>query len=100
MPTYFLFGAYTPDAIRGISAARTEQVREEIARCGGRVREIYALLGERDVCLIVDLPGSAEAMRLSIRLTRLTGICFTTSHAIPIDEFDRVAQGELADVDP
>ncbi len=100
MPTYFLFGAYTAEAMRGISRERTERVQEEIRRGGGEVRAMYALLGDRDVCLIVDLPDSEHAVRLSVRLTRLTGIGFSTSRAMPIEEFDRLACDELADVDP
>ena len=100
MATYFLFGEYTPQAIRGISPRRTQRVKEEVASAGGEIRDMYALMGERDVCMIVDLPSSEDAIKLSVRLTRLTGIGFSTSRAIPIDEFDRLASSEMADVDP
>jgi uncharacterized protein with GYD domain len=52
---------------------------------------MYAVLGKYDLAFIVDFPGTAEAMKASIAVTRLTGIGFTTSPAISIEEFDRMA---------
>jgi len=38
----------------------------------------------------VDFPGVAEAMKASVALAKLTGIGFTTSPAVPIEEFDKL----------
>jgi hypothetical protein len=42
--------------------------------------------------LIVDLPAMAVAMQAAIELRRLTGISFSTSAAIPIEEFDQMVE--------
>jgi len=91
MATFFLFGRYSPEALRGISAERTEKVVELIEGMGGRVEAIYALLGERDLVLIVDLPGLQEAFKASVALGKLTGISFSTSAALKVEDFDRLA---------
>jgi uncharacterized protein with GYD domain len=91
MATFFMFGKYSSEATRKISAARTQQARELIEKLGGRVEEIYVLLGEYDLVIITELPRMAEAMQASIALNRLTDIAFFTAAAMPIEEFDEMA---------
>ena len=92
MATFFMFGKYTSKATEGISSDRTDKVREAIEKLGGQVKGIYVLLGEYDVVIITELPRMAEAMQVSIILKRLTDISFFTAAAMPIDEFDQIAQ--------
>lgn len=92
MATFFMFGKYSSEAARKISAERTDKVREAIEKLGGRVKDIYVLLGEYDVVIITELPRMAEAMQASIALKRLTDISFFTAAAMPIDEFDEMAE--------
>lgn len=91
MATFFMFGKYSSEAAKRISAERTEKAREAIEKLGGRVQEIYVLLGEYDLVIIADLPRMAEAMQASIALKRLTDISFFTAAAMPIEEFDEMA---------
>ncbi|GIW71250.1 MAG: hypothetical protein KatS3mg102_0792 [Planctomycetota bacterium] len=98
MPTYFMFGRYTTEAIKGIAAERTERAGEAIRKAGGEVQSIHALLGERDLCIIATFPNGQAALRASLALTRLTGIGFATSEAVPVATFDRLAEEVLADV--
>ena len=90
MTTFFLFGKYTQEAIKKISADRTRRAINEIQKLGGRVKSVYALLGDNDLVFIVNLPGPAQATLVSIALTKLTGIAFKTATAIPVDEFDQI----------
>jgi len=41
---------------------------------------------------IIDFPGMNEAMKASIELTKLLGIAFSTSPAMTVDEFDKLAE--------
>ncbi len=91
MATFFLFGKYDQAALKKVSAKRTSEGHDIIAQLGGSVKSEYALLGEHDIVLIVDLPGVEEAMKASLRLAKLTGIGFTTSPAVSIADFDRIA---------
>ncbi len=91
MATFFMFGKYSSEAAKRISAERTEKAREAIEKLGGKVKDIYVLLGEYDLVIIAELPRMAEAMQASIALKRLTDISFFTAAAMPVDEFDAMA---------
>lgn len=90
METFFMFGKYSSDAMKKVSADRTRKAISTIQKLGGRVKSVYALLGNNDLVFIVSLPNAAQATVASIALNKLTGIAFTTSPAIPVDQFDRL----------
>ncbi len=90
MSEFFMFGKYSSDAVKAISAARTEQAKRVIEQLGGQVKAIYALLGQYDLVLIVQLPTMTDAMRAALQLGRLTGISFSTAAAMPVEEFDEL----------
>lgn len=94
MATYLMFGDYSAEAVGKISAERTKSATAVIADLGGKVKGGYALLGERDLVLIVELPGTKEAMKASIALSKLLGISFATSPAVSVEEFDKLAKGK------
>jgi uncharacterized protein with GYD domain len=85
-----MMGKYTPEAVKGISPERTKGADELIKKLGGEVKSMYALLGEFDLALIVDLPGAEEAMKASIGLSKLTGIGFSSAPAVAVDDFDKM----------
>ena len=91
MATFFLFGKYSAASIKEISAKRTEAAAATVKKLGGELKSGYALLGEQDLVLIVELPGIAEAMKCSLALARQSGIAFTTAPAVPVEQFDRLA---------
>jgi uncharacterized protein with GYD domain len=91
MATFFLFGKYTTASLKEISAKRTEAAAATVKRLGGELKSGYALLGEHDLVLIVELPGVQEAMKCSMALARQAGIAFTTAPALPLEQFDRLA---------
>lgn len=90
MATYFLFGKYSSDAIKGMSAGRTEKSTKLIQKYGGEVKSVYALLGETDLVIIATFPGTEQVVKASLAISKLTGIAFTTSEAIPVENFDRM----------
>jgi uncharacterized protein with GYD domain len=90
MSLFFMFGRYSADAVRQISPQRTGEACRVIENLGGRVREMYALLGEYDLVFLVELPNMTDAMKVAVALGRLTGITFSSAAAIPVDEFDRL----------
>lgn len=90
MSTFFMFGKYSKEALKKISPQRTRKVYETIQRLGGRVKSAYAILGQSDLVFIVSLPDEGRATLASIELTKQTGISFSTSTAIPVDQFDRL----------
>jgi uncharacterized protein with GYD domain len=92
MTTYFMFGSYSVDSVKKISARRTEKAAELIEAHGGKLKAGYALLGEYDIVLIVDLPGTEQAMETSVALTEMLGISFTTAPAVTVEEFDKIME--------
>lgn len=92
MATFFVYGKYSQEAIKGISSDRTKTALDVIAKSGGKVKSMYALLGKYDIVLIADFPGVAEVMKASIALNKLTGIAFTSFPAISIEEFDKITE--------
>jgi len=90
MATFFMFGTYTPDAVKKISITRTEQAIDTIQKLGGEVKGLYALLGEYDLLFCVNLPDVEAATKASISLAQLTGIAFHTCPAIKVEVFDRL----------
>jgi uncharacterized protein with GYD domain len=90
MATFIMCGKYSQEGIKGISAERTKKANSLVKKFGGEVKAIYALLGEKDLLIIITFPGLAEAMKASVALSKLTGISFTTSPAVTVEEFDKM----------
>ena len=88
MPIFMMFGKYTAQATKGISAERTAEATEVIKKHGGKVVSMYAVLGEHDLVLTLDLPNAEAAIATSAALNRLTGISFTTSPVVEVEKFD------------
>jgi len=97
MPIFLLFGTYTTEAIEGISAERTKKAVELIEKHGGEVKSMYAVLGEHDLVFTVIFPDAEKAMAASLALRKLTGISFTTSPVVDVEEFDKLA-GKVKDM--
>ena len=91
MPKFVMLGKYSTEAIKGIKAERTKKVVQMIEKAGGKVNAIYALLGNFDLLLLVELPSVSQALKVSVAITKLTGIGFTTSPAVSVEEFDKLA---------
>jgi uncharacterized protein with GYD domain len=90
MSTYFLFGKYSMEAVKSISAERTEESVALIKQNGGEFKAGYALLGDIDLVLIVDLPDTEHAMKTSAALSNFLGISFTTAPAVSVEDFDKL----------
>jgi uncharacterized protein with GYD domain len=93
MATYLMFGKYSQKALKAISAKRTDDAIALIKKHGGEVKAGYALLGEEDLILIVDLPDTERAMKTSVALTKQLGIAFRTAPAVSMEDFDKLMEG-------
>ncbi len=97
MSIFMMFGRYSSEAIRGISPERTEKAREIIKQHEGDIKFMYAVLGEHDLVFTIDFPNAEKAMAASVALQRLTGIHFTTSAVVDVEQFDRMI-GEAKEI--
>jgi uncharacterized protein with GYD domain len=57
MATFVMLGKYSSEALKEISAERTQRAVSTIKKFGGEVSSMHTLLGDHDLVLIVDLPG-------------------------------------------
>jgi len=76
--------------MRAISAERTEKTLAMIRENGGEFKAGYALLGDIDLMLIVEMPDTGQAMKTSAALSEYLGVAFTTSPAVSAEEFDKL----------
>lgn len=90
MAIYVMFGTYTPEALRAVSSERSDEAQAVVKKYGGELKAVYALLGEVDLVVIVELPDTERAMQTSAALTKLLGISFRTAPAVTIETFDRL----------
>ena len=90
MATYFMFGKYSAEGMKGISAGRTKKTLALIEKYGGVFKAGYALLGDVDLVLIVDMPDTGQAMKTSAALAKLLGVSFSTAPAVSVEEFDQL----------
>ena len=90
MAIFMMFGKYTSEAMRGISPERTDKAVEIIEANGGKVVSMYAVMGEHDLVFTLDFPDSESAFATSVALQKLTGIAFTTSPVVEVEQFDRL----------
>jgi uncharacterized protein with GYD domain len=90
MAKFLMLGKYSQEAIKGIAADRTKKVMGIVEKAGGKVGSMYALLGAYDLAFVVDLPGIQEALKISVSISKLTDIAFTTLPAISVEEFDKI----------
>ncbi len=90
MSTFFMMGKYSTESIREMSPVRTEKAVDFIRDLDGEVKSIYALAGGYDLVMIIELEDLQTAIRASLGLTLLTGINFSTSPAVSVEDFDKI----------
>ena len=90
MVTYLMFGSYSRRALQEMSVQRTARAVSLIKQFGGEVEAMYATLGRFDLVMVVSLPGLDDAMKATVALTKLTGIAFDTTPAMPVEDFDKL----------
>jgi uncharacterized protein with GYD domain len=90
MSTYFMFGKYSPQALKNISATRTKNATKLVKKHGGKMSCMHALLGKNDLILITEFPTVEKAMKAAVALSKSTGIAFSTSPAVSVAEFDKM----------
>jgi uncharacterized protein with GYD domain len=93
MATYLMFGRYSSEAVKGISSKRTQDAVALIKKFKGEVNGMYATLGENDLVFVLTFPGMEQAMKASVALSKMTGIAFSTSPAVSVEEFDKLLAG-------
>jgi uncharacterized protein with GYD domain len=90
MATFLMFGKYSSEAVKKISAERTEKTMKMAKKFKGEIKAMFAILGKYDLLFIADFSGVDKALQFSVALSKLTGIAFTTFPAVTVAEFDKL----------
>ncbi|MFC1501302.1 GYD domain-containing protein [Elusimicrobiota bacterium] len=90
MSKFYLFGKYSQDALKHASSDRTKKAVEIIEGFGGKVLSMDILVGEKDLVMVVDLPNTVSVIKASVELIKMTGIGFSSSPAMPVEDFDKL----------
>ena len=90
MATYLMLGQYSEGSVKEISPKRTKDAIALVKQYGGKVKDGYAMLGEQDLLLILEAKDNPTAMKISVGLSKLLGIAFTTAPAVSLEEFDKL----------
>ena len=97
MSIFLMFGKYSSEAVKNISSDRTEKAREVILKNGGKIISMYAVMGEHDLVFTIDFPDANKAVVTSAALYKLTGIHFTSSVVVDVEQFDKLI-GEAVEI--
>jgi len=97
MSIFLMFGMYSSEAMKDISPDRTKKARKVIEKHGGKIISMYAVMGEHDLVFTVNFPDADKAMTASVALYKLTGIHFTTSPVVDVEQFDKLV-GEAKEI--
>ena len=97
MSIFLMFGKYSSQATKDISSDRTKKSRKVIQKNGGKIISMFAVMGEHDLVFTIDFPDADKAIATSVALHKLTGIHFTTSPVVNVEQFDRLV-GEVKDM--
>ena len=85
-----MFGKFSAEGMKGISAARTVEAQKIIKQNGGEMISAYVLLGDHDVLLIVNFPSIDDVLKSSMALSKLMGISISTVPAVTAEHFDKM----------
>ena len=94
MSTFYMFGTYSAEMFRDVSAGRTKEIEAMVKEYGGKIIQIHVLIGKSkdDLVLVVDFPDTETTVRFSVAMTNKLGILFVTHPAITMEKFDEIAE--------
>ena len=90
MRTFLIFGKSSLEELKEISMKYRTEFGSLVKNFGGDVKSIYVMFKEKYLVFVLVFPGIKRAMKASIALSKLTGIPFTISPAISIEEFNKM----------
>jgi uncharacterized protein with GYD domain len=97
MATYIMLGNFTEQGIRAVkdTTKRAEALNKLAKKTGVTVKAAYWLLGEYDVCTIIEAPDDEAMSAFGLSVGVLGNVRTKTLRALTADEMTRVL-GRLA----
>ncbi len=94
MATYVTLGKWTEQGIRNVKDApkRVEAFEKALTSAGGKLKEIYMLMGEYDLLVVTEAPNDEAVARLTLATGMLGNVRTVTSRAFSRDETTKIIQ--------
>ena len=92
MSTFYMFGTYSAEMFRDVSAGRTKEIEAMVKEYGGKIIQMHVLIGKSkdDLVLVVAFPDEEITTCFSIALTNKLGILFVTHLTVTMEKFDKI----------
>jgi uncharacterized protein with GYD domain len=93
MATYVVLLNWTEQGIKDFkdSPARADAGKEEMAKLGVKMKDIYWTVGQHDLVLLCDAPDDESIAAALLRLGSAGNVRSTTLRAFTREEFNKVA---------
>jgi uncharacterized protein with GYD domain len=94
MATYVVLLNWTDQGVKDFkdSPSRADAGKEEMAKLGVTMKDIYWTVGQHDLVLLCDAPDEASMTAALLRLGSAGNVRSTTLRAFTRAEFDQVAE--------
>lgn len=89
MAKYILLVDWTEQGVRGVreSPARLDAARKTAATVGARIEQMFMVMGDHDMVLIVEAPNDAAVATFVLRVAEGGNIRTTTLKAFTEDQY-------------
>lgn len=96
MPTYLIKASYSAEGIRGLlkdgGTGRRDAVEALVTSRGGALKAFYYAFGDDDLYIIVDLPGNADLVAVSLAINASGGAKVKSNTLLDASEIDEAVQ--------
>ena len=94
MATYVTLAKWTEQGIRNVKDApkRMEAFERALTSAGGKLKDMYMLMGEYDLLVVTEAPNEEVVAKLTLATGMLGNVRTMTSRAFSRDETTRIIQ--------
>jgi uncharacterized protein with GYD domain len=92
MATYIVLYKYTPEGAKNVrdSIKRAGRIRQDNARVGFKIRDVFWTQGSYDMCAIVEAPSEEAMMGAMLNVVGAGNVTSTTMRAFDALEMSRI----------
>lgn len=92
MPTYVSLVKWTEQGIRAVKDApkRLEAFEAAVTRAGGKLKDVYLVMGEYDLVVVTEAPNDEAVARLALATAMQGNVRTTTLRAFNREEATRI----------
>jgi len=92
MPTFVTLGKWTDQGIRNIKDGpkRRQAFEDKITSMGGKVKDVFLVLGDYDIVAVTEVPDDETAAQLALGTAMQGNVRTTTMRAFSRQEMDKI----------